>query len=150
MKRAILAVLLISCLACGFSYCEDIAIENLVSQYSHATDLQRTQLDKHFKYGKVRVSGAVQNVEPWNTFSEAKDLSASYYKVTTARKTAADGTPYEIIIFYKNKESVISLNRGEQIDIECTFIKVLDQRLIFSVWMFAEELTDLDKEMLSS
>lgn len=147
MIKGIIAILFLIA-AASFSYCEEISIEDLVSQYRHATDIQKAQLADHFRYSKMYASGAVQNVESWNAFDENKVKSVYYYRVTTMPQTAEDGTQYEINVLFKDEDQAKLIDKGQEIHVEGTFLKIIDERLIVSVWILSGEMTDLDKEML--
>lgn len=137
----ILAAILFTAVSASFSYCETITIDELVNQFSHATDVQKSQLDKHYKYEKINVSGTIKNVEPWNTFDERTDVGRHYFKVIMEPRKTADGIPYEILVFYKDKDKVKALDKGQELQLEGTYLKIIDQRLIYSVWVYAEELS---------
>lgn len=152
MGKALSAVIIVISLlglAATISYCEEISIEELVSQYRRATDLQKSQFEKHFMYEKISIAGKVQNVEQWKFFDTGKDEGKRYYKVTTSPRTTTDGIPYEVLIFYKDKGKVGLINKTQEVRMEGALVKIIDQRLIVSVWVYAEELTDFDKQMFS-
>ncbi len=130
-----------------FSYCDTIKLDELIGEYSHATDIQRAQLAKHYIYQQMLVSSVIKDVQDWDVFNEATDKGKHYYRVTTEPLKTSEGTPYEIVIFYKDKNKVKDMNKGDKIELEATFLKILDQRLFFSAWFYGEEITPEEKEM---
>lgn len=147
MMRCVMAAMVLTALAAPYACGETVTIDELVAQYKHATDVQRTQLDKHFKHATLAVNGMVKNVEPWNVFDERTDTGANYYQVVTEARKTTDGTPYEILVFYKDQAKVRDLNKGQAIQLDGTFLKIIDQRLIYSVWVYGEELGAAEKEI---
>ncbi len=137
------AALIVACYPLG------ISIADIVSQYRNSTNLQKVQTEKDLMYQKISVSAKVQNVEPWNLFNQQSDTSTYYYKVTTYPQKTADGIPYEILVFYKDKNEAEAINKDQELSLDGALFRILDQRLIVSVFVFADELTDSDKEMLN-
>jgi hypothetical protein len=133
-----------------FSNAEAMEIDDLVNQFQPLTDVQRDEFRSVHYYENISVSGVVMNVEPWNMFDERTDMGMLYYRVVTAQKTSSKGVPYEILIFYKDKSKVEGLSEGSTISVTGPIIKILDQRLLFSVWVYAGELTAEDKTMFSA
>jgi len=144
--KGMFAAFLFIAMTAPCSYCETITIDELVNQFSHATDVQKAQLEKHYRYEKLNVDGIIKNVEPWDTFDEKTDVGRHYFKVVTEPKKTADGIPYEILVFYKNRDKVKALDKGQEIRLESAYLKIIDQRLIYSVWVYAEDLTPEVKE----
>jgi len=111
-----------------------------------ASGWEATSKDMEVDAADENGGGTVKNVEEWKTFDEKTDTGEHYYKITTEPKKTADGIPYEILVFYKDKAKVRDINKGEEIKVEGRFLKILNQRLILSVWIYGEELTAADKE----
>lgn len=146
MKKIISIALLILLLA-SLSYCQTINIEELVDQYKHATDLQRQELEKNFIDKRIAAGGTIENVGEYNFFDISNDTGGIYYKVLTLQKVTANKVPYQIIFLYKDKESVGSLNRGEEIQKEGNIVKIVDERLQIAVWIYNGELTEREREL---
>lgn len=53
-----------------------------------------------------------------------------------------------MLVFYKDKARIESLNKGQKIEVSGSFIKIFDQIGLFSVWIYADNLTPEDKVML--
>ena len=122
----------------------------LVGEYKHATNLQRKQLDKHYKYAPASVEGTVKNVEDWNCFDERTDKKALYYRVVTTPQTTPEGAQYQVYVIYKDMNKAKKINEGQKINMEGALLRVVDEKIQFSVWVYADELTPEDKVMLGS
>ncbi|MDD5495648.1 MAG: hypothetical protein PHP46_00940 [Candidatus Omnitrophica bacterium] len=142
-----LAVVAFLVFSASFSYCLVVEPEIFVDEYNAATDLQRAQMDDQYRYVEMNVSGTIKNVEDWDTFDERTDTSRHYYRVTLDTTASPKGVPYEILIFSNDKDKVSMLNRGEKMHFTGTFLKIIDQRLLYSIWVYNGELTEEDKVM---
>ncbi len=130
-----------------FSYCEMISVDELVGQYSNATEIQRQQIEAKCKYNAMAVSGVIKDVVDWNTFDERTETTGHYYKVITETQTAKTGISYEISILYKDKSKVVPLIKGQEIKAEGTLIKIINEASLISIWVYMDELTPEDKVM---
>lgn len=130
-----------------FSYCEMISVDELIGQYSNATEIQRQQIEAECKYNTIAVSGVIKDVVDWNTFDERTETTGHYYKVITETQTAKTGISYEISILYKDKSKVVSLIKGQEIKAEGTLIKIINEVSLISIWVYMDELTPEDKVM---
>ncbi|MDD5634940.1 MAG: hypothetical protein PHW46_06665, partial [Candidatus Omnitrophica bacterium] len=83
MIKKIFAVILFLTAAVPFCYCESITVDELIAQYSQATDIQRAQIESTYKYKTISVSGVIENVENWDIYDERNETKGRYYKVTT-------------------------------------------------------------------
>jgi hypothetical protein len=147
MSGLILTVLILT--AASLAYCGDINIGELVDQYKHATDVQRTELEKNFLNKKMTASGMIENVGEYNFFDINTDAGENYYKVITRQQETVGKTPYQVLFIYKNKDEIKDMGRGEQIEKEGTIINIVDERLQISVWLYEDELTSKDKQLFN-
>ncbi|MCX5678697.1 MAG: hypothetical protein NTY76_06275 [Candidatus Omnitrophica bacterium] len=150
MRRAIksiFAAVLFLTLASSFSYCETISVDELVTRYVNATEVQRQQIESEYRYKTISVSGTIKDVIDWNTFDEKTDTAGHYYKVITESKTAKAGISYEISILYKDKAKVEPLSKGQEIKTDGTFIKIINEINLLSILVYTDELTPEDKVM---
>ena len=131
----------------SFSYCADVNIGELVDQYKHATDLQRQELEKNFIGNKISVSGTVENVGQYDFFDVSNDTGGIYYKVLLQQETTQNKVPYQVVLLYKDKESVKDINRGQAMEKEGNIVKIVDERLQIAVWIYNGELTDRERQL---
>jgi len=149
MKNVFIAVLFLT-LTASFSYCETMGIDDLIKQYSVATAVQRSQIEASSIYKMISVSGKVKDVIDWAAFDERTDTSGQYYKVVTEMQTLKPSISCSVVIIYKDKAKVEQLAKGQEIKVDGTLIRIVDELTFFSVWVYAEDLTDEDKAMLDS
>jgi len=141
----IVSIIIIALAACSFAYCETVTMEELVDQYSHATDIQKAELEKHFMGSKIAGSGTVENVGEYDFFDVTNDTGGKYYKVLALQQETLNKVPYQIIFLYKDKDNVKDISRGQKIEKEANIVKILDERLQISVWLYDGELTQKEK-----
>lgn len=131
----------------SFSYCETISVDDLVARYINATEVQRRQIEAEYRYNTITASGIIKDVIDWNTFDEKTGTSGHYYKVITEPQAAKAGISYEISILYKDKAKVESFSKGQEIKIDGTFIKIINEIDLLSILVYTDELTPEDKVM---
>lgn len=152
MERAIKNILIAVSLfvfASSFAYCEAIEINDLVEEYNNATGVQKPQIEEKYRYTVFSVSGVIENVEDWNTFDERTDTAGNYYRVIARPQVTASGISYRILVFYKNKASVESLGKDQEIKTSGSLLKIIDEFGSFSIWIYADPLSPEDKVMLA-
>lgn len=145
--KNIFVTVLFSIFLSYFSYCQMIKVDDLVGQYSKATDVQRPQIRDMYKYKTMEVSGIIKDILDWDTFDERTDTAGRYYRVLIIPQRTRDGIFYEVSIFYKDKSKVEPLAKGQDIKVSGTFMKIIDETGSFAVWVYAGELTPEDKMM---
>lgn len=145
MKMISLTLIILS--ITSFGYCADVNIEELVDQYKHATDLQRQELEKNFTGKKISASGTVENVGQYDFFDISNDTGGIYYKVLLQQEITQNKVPYQVVLLYKDKESVKDINRSQTMDKEGNIVKIVDERLQIAVWIYNGELTDREREL---
>jgi mevalonate pyrophosphate decarboxylase len=132
----------------GPAYSAAADIEGLVDNFYKATDLQRAQVLKDSLGKEISGSGAVSNVGEYDFFDTANDLGDTYYQVSLAPQKTKNNVPYQLILLFKDKNKVKDIARGEKIQKDGQIIRIIDERLQTSVWLFCGELTASDKALL--
>jgi len=128
----------------SFSFTIAIAVSK------QATDLQREQIKKD-NFGKeLTANGIVTNVEEYNFFNEKKDLAGKYFRVTTAEQKSTGNTAYQVNFLYKDLPAVKDINKGEKKEQPGKIIKIIDDRLQISLWLYIGELSAGEKELFIS
>ena len=145
MRIFSLFVIILSIASIG--YCADVNIGELVDQYKHATDLQRQELEKNFIGKKISASGTVENVGQYDFFDVSNDTGGIYYKVLLQQETTQNKVPYQVVLLYKDKESVKDINRGQIMEKEGNIVKIVDERLQIAVWIYNGEFTDRERQL---
>jgi len=143
----ITGIFMIACflLPLSFSYAADI--NTLVDQFKQATDLQRQQILKDNFASDISASGIVSNVEEYNYFKEKTDTLKKYYRISTQTQNTPQDTPYEVVFLYKNESEVKDIPKGERLEAAGKIIKIVDERLQITVWIFSGELTEQEKDL---
>jgi len=136
-------------LACGFSYCDTLDTEGLVDSFQKATDLQREQILKDNSGKEISASGIVTNAGQYDFFDAANDIKGTYYQVITQQQKTKNNTPYQVVFLFKDKDRVKDVEKGQAIQKDGKIIRVLDERLQISVWLFCGELTEKEKALFN-
>ncbi|MDD5594954.1 MAG: hypothetical protein PHY94_01795 [Candidatus Omnitrophica bacterium] len=128
-------------------FAQALEVNSLVDQFKQATDLQREQIKKD-DFGKdLTASGIVANVEEYNFFNEKKDLTRKYFRVTTTEQKTPSNTTYQVNFLFKDLTAVKDMNKGEKKELTGKIIKILDERLQISLWLYIGELSAEEKEL---
>ena len=143
----ILSLMVTALLIASFGYCADVNIGELVDQYKHATDLQRQELEKNFIGKKISASGSVENVGQYDFFDVSNDTGGIYYKVLLSQQATENKVHYQVVLLYKDKDSVRDIDRGQAVEKEGNIVKIVDERLQIAVWIYNGELTDREREL---
>ena len=144
--RIICATLLLVGVNFCVSYSEELPMGKIVDQFKQATDVQRDELRDFYKDREALGYGTVENVRDYNSFDEVNDIERNYYEIITAVQKTAAGNPYKVIFVYKNKDKVKSIDRGQVIERRANILRVIDERLWISVWLYEGEFTPEEKE----
>jgi hypothetical protein len=145
-KAVFMAPLLL--LAAAACHCEGVTVDELIKGYNKATDLERSSIMNGHQYKPLSVKGVIENVESWDAFDERTQTKARYYRVTTERQRLDPENTYIVSIFYNDIAKVEKLSKGQAIDVEGSLIKILATPGLFSIWVYAGEMTAEDKVML--
>ncbi|MFH0763330.1 MAG: hypothetical protein V1925_05545 [Candidatus Omnitrophota bacterium] len=148
MKRILksfLLTLLFTGAIFSFGYCQQLQMDELVDQFKDATDLQRQELRVHYRGREILGFGTVDNVREYNTFDEVNDIERRYYEIITGIQKTNKGNPYKVIFLYKDLNKVKGMDKGQDIERPANILRVIDDRLWISVWLYEGELTDAEK-----
>jgi hypothetical protein len=131
----------------SFSYSEALDIGGLVDSFQKATDLQRDQILKDNLGKEIASGGIVSNAGEYDFFDTVNDFKGTYYQVSLQQQKTKNNTPYQLIFLFKDKDKVRDINKGQNIQKDGKIIRIIDERLQISVWIFCGELTEADKAL---
>ncbi|MFA5090068.1 MAG: hypothetical protein WC510_03390 [Candidatus Omnitrophota bacterium] len=131
----------------SISYPVTIGVGELVDNFQKATDLQRTQIVKDNLGKEISGNGTVSNVGEYDFFDTVNDLRGTYYQMSTEQQKTKNNVPYQLIFLFKDKDKVKDTDKGQIVQKEGKIIKITDERLQISVWLFCGELTENDKAL---
>ncbi len=143
--RIIFIALFFAGAALSFSYCEELEMEQVVDQFKQATDVQRDELRDFYKDREILGYGTAENVREYNTFDEVNDIERNYYEIITDIQKTPNGNPYKVIFLYKNKNKVKDIDKGQVIERPAGILRIIDDRLWISVWLYEGEFTPEEK-----
>ena len=129
------------------SYSAAMDIEGLVDNFYKATDLQKVQVLKDNLGKEISSGGTVSNVGEYDFFDTANDLGGTYYQVSLTPQKTKNNVIYQLVFLFKNKDKVKDIDKGQNIQQSGKIIRILDERLQISVWIFCGELTEKDKAL---
>lgn len=129
------------------SYCEALDIGELVDNFQAATDLQRVQIVKDNLSKEITGRGRVVNVGEYDFFDVTNDIKGIYYQVTTELQKTKNNIPYQLIFLFKDRDKVKDIEKGQNIEMSGKTIRINDERLQISLWLFCGELTENDKAL---
>lgn len=129
----------------SFSYCEELQMDAIVDQFKDATDVQRQQLRDYYRDREILGFGTVDNVREYNAFDETNDIERHYYEIITAIQKTGKGNPYKVIFLYKDLNKVKDMDKGQVIERGANILRIIDDRLWISVWLYEGELTSGEK-----
>ena len=131
----------------SFSYSRTIGIEELVDKFYNATDLQRDQMLKDSLGKEIAIVGKASNVDEYDFFDVVNDIKGIYYQVSLEQQKTKNNIPYQAILLFKDRNKVKDIDKGESLLKEGKIIRILDERLQITVWLFCGELADNDKAL---
>lgn len=129
------------------AYCESTKVEYLVDRFYKATDVQKKVFGKKYTDERLLFSGTVKNVKEEDTFDIANDVKRRYYKITTEPQQTPEGNSFAGVLIYKDIDKITNISRGQQITREGELLRVVDEGLYLSVWIYEETLTQEEKEL---
>ncbi|MDD5196748.1 MAG: hypothetical protein PHV92_03905 [Candidatus Omnitrophica bacterium] len=129
------------------SYAAAMDIEGLVDNFYKATDLQKTQVLKDSLGKEISCAGTVSNAGEYDFFDTTNDLGSTYYQVSTIPQKTKNNVTYQLAFLFKDKDKVKDIDKGQHIQQSGKIIRILDERLQISVWIFCGELTQEDKTL---
>jgi hypothetical protein len=131
----------------SFSYTAQMNIAELVDNFQKATDLQKNQILNDNLGKEISASGKVANVSEYDFFETVNDIKGTYYQVSTEQQKTSNGVPYQVILLFKDKESVKDIDKGQSIQKDGKIIKIDDERLQIAVWLLCGDLSEKDKTL---
>ena len=145
--RIIVGALLFLAALFTSSYSWAIAVSDLVDEFVAATDVQRDSMIIKYTDEKASATGVVENVKDFNTFNEKIDKGALYYQVVLAGQKTALGNAYQVSFFYKTADEVKNIAKTQQMTEKGAILKIVDERLWISVWLYVGTLGPEEKTM---
>jgi len=152
MKKLLLGgfVSLVLILGFGkFGYSAGLNIEEVTDNFYKATDLQRDQILKDNLGKEISADAKVTNAGEYDFFDTNSDVKGTYYQITTEPQKTKNNVTYQIIFLFKDKNKAKDIDKGQRVQKEGQIIRILDERLQISVWIFCGELTDKDKALFN-
>ena len=143
--KMILIAALFTAVNLSLSYCEELQIDQIVDQFKAATDVQRMELKELYKDREVLGVGIVDNVRDYNTFDEVNDIERNYYQIISTVEKTPKGNSYKVIFLYKNLNKVKNIDKGQLIERNASILRIIDDRLWISVWLYEGEFTEEEK-----
>lgn len=151
MRKILVSCALVLVFALGigrFTYAETMDIGGLIDNFYKATDLQRAQILKDNIGKEISAGGKVSNVGEYDLFDTVNDLKGTYYQASTEAQKTGNNVVYQLNFLFKDKDKAKDINKGENIRQEGRIIKIIDERLQISVWIFCGELAESDKSLV--
>lgn len=130
------------------SYAETTFIAGLIDNFHKATDLQREQILKDNLGKEVAASGKVSNVGEYDFYDMASDIKGTYYQAVTVPQRTEANVVYQLIFLFKDKDKAKDINKGQEIRKDCKIIRILDERLQITVWLFYGEMDEGDNALM--
>ncbi len=147
-KAGILAIaLLLVTVLSSTGFTQSIGLTELVDKFKQATDLQRGDMVNAYFGKDFEAEGVVYNVEDYNFFNEKKDFLKKYYKITTDTQTTPSQTPYQVNFLFIDPDEAKDIIKGQTLKKSGPLIRLADERLFISVWLFDGALTPEEKEL---
>ncbi|MFA5271324.1 MAG: hypothetical protein WC412_03155 [Candidatus Omnitrophota bacterium] len=144
LKSLFIGLILLGGLS-SLSYAE--ALNDLVDQFKQATDIKRQDIQNQYFGNEISASGIVTNVEEYNFFNEKKDMVKKYYRITTDEQKTTNNTPYKLSFLSNNLSSVKDIAKGQTITKSAKIIRIADERLDISIWLYDGDITAQEKEL---
>jgi len=138
MTVSICAILLFSALFPAGARCEPIGVEGLVDRFYEATEVQRGEIRDSSIGENIIAAGVIDNVEDSSFFNTADNVRENYFTVKTHVRNTASGNPYETVFFYRDRNAVKGLNKGERIEKHGKLLKIVDRGLWLYLWIEVE------------
>lgn len=129
------AILSFSVLFCASARSEPIGAEDLVDRLYEATEVQRDEIKDLYVGENIIAGGVIGNVEDSSFFNTKDNVRENYFTVKTLVQNTAAGNPYEAVFFYKDRDAVKGLNKGERIEKYGRLLKIVDRGLWIYLWI---------------
>lgn len=131
----------------SLSYAQTIT--DVVDQFKQATDLKRQDIQNQYFGNEISASGIVANVEEYNFFNEKKDMVKKYYRIITEEQKTSNDTPYQVLFLSNDLTSVKDIAKGQSITKNAKVVRITDERLNISVWLYDGEISNQEKELFA-
>ena len=145
--RVVVGTLLFLIVVFASSYGWAIAVSDLVDEFIAATDVQRDKMITKYIDEKASATGVVENVKDFSTFNEKIDKGALYYQVVLTPQKTALGNAYQVSFFYKTADEVKNIAKTQQMTEKGAILKIVDERLWISIWLYVGTLGPEEKTM---
>jgi len=132
----------------SLSHCSTIDINSLVDDFQKATDIQKTKIVSDNIGKELSAGGIVSNAGEYDFFNTVDDARGTYYQVVTEQQKTGSDAPYQVIFLFKDIDKVSGINKGQAFQGSGKIVKINDERLQTTVWIFSNDLTDKDKALL--
>jgi len=152
MKKLLLGGFISLVLILGFGrfgYSAGLNIEEVADNFYKATDLQRDQILKDNLGKEISADAKVTNAGEYDFFDTNSDVKGTYYQITTEPQKTKNNVTYQVIFLFKDKNKAKDIDKGQRVQKDGRIIRILDERLQISVWIFCGELTDKDKALFN-
>ena len=126
----------------SFSYCETKDINSLVDDFQSATDLQKEKILSDNIGKDIFAKGTVANAGEYDFFNTTEDIKGTYYQVLTSQQKTKNNTPYQVIFLFRDKAKASDVSKGQDLQSNGKIIRISDERLQISVWLFCGDLSD--------
>jgi len=122
---------------------EAINAEKLVNRFNVSTDVQKKQLNKLLRGGRVIATGVISNVEERSFLDEARggELRVHYYTAITELQEASQGANYSVVFCYEDVDDVEQIRKGQRIEETGKLIRISNEGVEgvwISVWLYME------------
>jgi len=132
----------------NLSYSATTEITDLVDTFQRSTDLQKSQILKDNLGKEFSAGGRVSNAGEYDFFDIVNDVKGLYYQVSTDQQKTKNNVPYQVIFLFKDQNKVKDIDKGQNFQKDGKIIRMEDERLQISVWLFCDELASQDKALL--
>ena len=134
-----LMVFLLSFFYLRSAFTQTVGVAELVDQIKQSTEVQGAELIGQYKGKKLSGGGVVLDVKQYNAFDERTVKNQAYYEVITEVQKTAQGNPYQVVFFYKNKDDAAGINKEQKLNQKGIVLKIFDTRLWVAVWLYQGE-----------
>lgn len=132
----------------SLSYSQPMTIQELVDSFQKATDLQKEQILQDNLGKNIAAGGAVANAGQYDFFDIVNDFRGTYYQVTVKQQKTKANTPYQVVFLFKDKSKIEDVDKGQDFQKDGSVIRILDERLQITVWLFCDSLSEDDKRLI--
>lgn len=132
-----------------FSFAKTITTEELVDNFQKSTDIQKNQILNDYWGKDIAATGEIANAGAYDLFDTTNDIKGQYYRVETKQQKTKNNVPFQVMFLFKDKDKVKDMDKGQIIQMDGKIVRIIDERLQISLWIFCGELKDKDKALFS-